>query len=47
VTRVCFTACVGRKQEVIKLTEQLLTAIAMSDFESYTYVDFYVCTLKH
>jgi len=28
----------GRKQEIIKLTEQLLTAIAMSDFESYTYV---------
>jgi len=27
----------GRKQEIVKLTEQLLTAIATSDFESYTY----------
>jgi len=30
--------CAGRKQEIVKLTEQVLTAIATWDFESYTSV---------
>lgn len=28
----------GRKQEIIKLTEQLIDSITGGDFEAYTYV---------
>lgn len=42
---VCACVCVrvhvcvsGRKQDIIKVTEQLIEAISNGDFESYTYV---------
>jgi len=44
---ICVICCAGRKQEIIKLTEQLLTAIATSDFESYTYVCLYMSVTAH
>ena len=38
----------GRKKEIIKMTEQLLTAITTGDFEAYTYVLIYqILTLRH
>jgi len=41
LTSVCVCACVCtsvRKQDIIKVTEQLIEAISNGDFESYTYV---------
>lgn len=37
----------GRKQEIIKLTEQLIAAITSGDFEGYTYVDILNFSLCH
>jgi hypothetical protein len=38
VTDVMLSWFPARKQDIVKLTEQLLTAITTGDFESYTYV---------
>uniref|UniRef100_A0A0L8GXG3 Calcium/calmodulin-dependent protein kinase II association-domain domain-containing protein n=1 Tax=Octopus bimaculoides TaxID=37653 RepID=A0A0L8GXG3_OCTBM len=47
LSRQCWLGTSGRKQEIIKLTEQLIAAITSSDFEGYTrFVDPHVTSFE-